>query len=261
MLESGGMTQDLVKSAARAFEIMEAFAAERRRLTATQLGGLLGYPKSSMNVLLKSLTAQGYLAYEPGDASYFPTLKLTHLGDWLPSVLFGSDVLLPMLAALRDATDETVTLTMATGLHMRCLRVLIGRHPIALQLDEGILFPIFDTAVGNAYLSTLSDQVIASLLQRRNAQMPRGKQLLLPQVLADIEAVRAKGYSAAFEKVVPDAGAVAVPLHSSQFGETLVVAVAGLNSRVAKNEPRIIRELKRLTRTVERAPPATMVVA
>jgi DNA-binding IclR family transcriptional regulator len=245
------MTQDLVKSAARAFEVMEAFAAERRRMTAAQISSMLGYPKSSTNVLLKSLLAQGYLAYDARDASYFPTLKLTHLGDWVPSVLFGSDILLPMLEALRDSTGETVTLTMATGLHMRCLKALIGRHPIALQLDEGLLFPIFDTAIGNAYLSTLSDAVVTGLLQRRNAQVPRSQMLTAADVLADVGKVRAQGFSTGYDKIVPDTGAVAVPLRSPHFGETLVVAVAGLNSRIAKNEPRIIRELKRLTKSVE----------
>ncbi len=245
------MAQDLVKSAARAFEVMEAFATERRWLTAAQLGGMLGYPKSSTNVLLKSLLAQGYLAYEPRDATYFPTLKLTHLGDWLPSMLFGSDLLLPMLEALRDSTGETVTLTIATGLHMRGLRALIGRHPIALQLDEGFLFPIFDTAIGNAYLSTLDDDAIAALLQRRNAQVPRGQAIAIADALAALGKVRKQGYSAAYDKVVADTGAIAVPLRSSQFGETLVLAVAGLNSRIAKNEQRIVRELKRLLRNFE----------
>ena len=245
------MAQDLVKSAARALEVMEAFAAERRRLTAAQLGTLLGYPKSSTNVLLKSLTTQGYLAYEPREASYFPTLKLTHLGDWLPGSLFGSDLLLPMLETLRDSTGETVTLTMATGLHMRCLRALIGRHPIALQLDEGFLFPVFDTAIGNAYLSTLADDMILTLLQRRNAQVPRSQSIAAVDLTATIDQVRAQGYSAAYDKVVADAGAIAAPLKSSQFGETLIVAVAGLNSRIAKNEQRIVRELKRLIRNAE----------
>lgn len=247
------MTQDLVKSAARAFAIMEIFAAQRQRMTAAQLGSALGYPKSSMNVLLKSLVVQGYLTYDGQQGSYFPTLKLTQLGDWLPGALFGSDILLPLLEELRARTGETVTLTMAAGLHMRCLRALIGLHPIALRLDEGLLFPMFDTAVGHAYLSTLPDAAVLTLLQRHNAQTPKARALAAEEVLASLAHVRARGYSAAYDKVVPDTGAVAVPLSSSQLGDTVVAAVAGLNHRIAKNEQRIARELKRVGRRFEQA--------
>lgn len=184
-------------------------------------------------------------------------MKLTHLGDWVPSLLFGSDLLLPMLERLRDATGETVTLTMATGLHMRVLKALIGTHPIALQLDEGLLFPIFDTSVGNAYLSTLPDATIATLLQRRNAQTPRGQALTLADVMTAVAGVRANGYAVAYDKIVADTGAVAVPLASSQVGETLVIAVAGLNSRIARDEARLIREMKRLVKGVDQLAAAT----
>lgn len=245
------MTQDLVKSAARTLEIMEAFAADRRPLTAAQLGQSLGYPRSSLNVLLKSLVAQGYLSSNTLDLSYFPTLKLTHLGDWIPSAIFGSNSLMPMLEELRDVTGETVTLSMATGLHMRCLRALPGRHPIALQLDEGLLFPIFDSAVGRAYLSTLADDDIDKLLQQHNARRPRGAALSRAAVTEVLEQVRRDGTSIAYDKVVPDTGAVAIALQSPEQGEMLVVAVAGLNSRVKRSEAQIIRQLRQWCRRVE----------
>ena len=111
------MSQDLVKSAARALEILEVFASERKRMNSAQLGAALGYPKSSLSVLLKSLVAQGYLNNAAGDQDYFPTLKLARLGEWIPAALLGSVELLPMLSRLRDATGETVTLTMPADLH------------------------------------------------------------------------------------------------------------------------------------------------
>lgn len=59
-----------------------------------------------------------------------------------------------MLVKLRDQTGETVTLTMAADLHMRCLHALIGTHPISLQVEEGVSFSMVGTAIGTMYLAT-----------------------------------------------------------------------------------------------------------
>lgn len=237
------MATDTVKSAARAFEIVEAFRSERRRLTAAQMGGLLDYPRSSLNVLLKSLVAQGYLSFDAHDQSYFPTLKVTHLGDWVPGALFNSGSVQPLLQELRNATRETVTLTMATGLHMRCLVAIMGTHQIGLQLDEATQFPMFGSGVGTAYLSTLSDDSIAGLYRRAKSIMPRGRLPDLAEVMEEVSATRLNGYCRIYDAVVPDAGVVAVPLTVAEYGETLVIAVAGLSHRIKANEAAIAKSL------------------
>jgi DNA-binding IclR family transcriptional regulator len=232
------MASDLVKSAARAIEILEVFAAERRRLTLAQIGGLLDYPKSSLSVLLKSLLAQGYLSFLPTDLSYFPTLKVSALGDWIPSVLFGNE-LLPMLQDLRDATGETVTVTTPAGQRMRCLRVLLGTHRIALQLDEGTTFPIIGSAVGAAYLAALDKAEYDAFITRARSPKSGLDAKEVNQADKMVRAARKRGYAAAYDRVTDDAGAIAIALPAGAFGDPLVVAVAGLSHRIQRSEEQI----------------------
>jgi DNA-binding IclR family transcriptional regulator len=234
---------DQVKSAARAFEIIEVFASKRRRLTATELGEALGYPKSSLNVLLKSLVSQGYLSMQQGTLSYFPTLRLTQLGDWLPVALFGSNAFFDSLNILRDQTNETVTLTMAAGAEMRVLRALLGTHPIALQLNEDYSFPIIGTAVGTAYLATLPDPALDAFLARRDVMASGGHPLDNATLKSTILQARALGYTSTYDALLDDTGAVAIPIQSRELGETLVVAVAGLGHRIKRNEQQIVAKL------------------
>ena len=237
------MAQHLVKSAARVIEIFEVFAHERRRLTLAQLGTLLDYPKSSLSVLLKSLLAQGYLSYLPTDLSYFPTLKLASLGDWIPSSIFGDD-LMPLLHALRDATSETVTLTAPAGQSMRCLRVLLGTHRIALQLDEGTSFPIIGSAVGSAYLASLPPETVRTYFARAAKAGTAEPDIELAEQL--VATTRTKGYATVYDRVTEDGGAVAMALTGTASGESLVVAVAGLSHRIKKsvaNIQKIMREI------------------
>nr|WP_310525166.1 helix-turn-helix domain-containing protein [Polymorphobacter sp.] len=236
------MASDLVKSAARAIEILEVFAIERRRLTLAQVGGLLDYPKSSLGVLLKSLLAQGYLSFLPTDLSYFPTLKVSALGDWIPSALFGNE-LLPMLQDLRDATGETVTVTTPAGQNMRCLRVLLGTHRIALQLDEGTTFPIIGSAVGAGYLAALNKAEYDAFMARARSPKSGFDPKDVDQTDRMVKTARKRGYAAAYDSVTDDAGAVAIALPTSIFGDPIVIAVAGLSNRIQRSESQIARLL------------------
>jgi DNA-binding IclR family transcriptional regulator len=240
------MTVDLVKSAARALEILEIFAAERKPMTATQLGQMLGYPKSSMSGLIKSLVAQGYLSVGGREQEYFPTLKLARLGDWIPSALLGSEDVLPLLRQLRNETGETVTLTVASDLHMRCLHAIIGTHPISLQVEEGISFPMVGTAIGTMYLATRNDAEIEAMFDRWIKLHPGQPVPGFATIRTAIAEARQTGFARAFDAVLPDTGAIAMPLWPQNASEPFVVAVAGLNSRIQDQQDRIRTIMERI---------------
>ena len=238
------MSQDLVKSAARALEILEVFADKRERLSSAQIGATLGYPKSSLSVLLKSLVTQGYLS-NGNDQNYFPTLKLARLGDWLPAALLGSETLLPTLEKLRDTTGETVTLTTAIDLQMRCLHALIGTHPISLQIAEGTTFPIVDTAIGTMFLATQPDEKAKRLFEAWVAH-GHGSKKMWPMLQKRIQKARQDGHAVAFDAVLPDTGAIAMPIRSGMEDEVCIVAVAGLSRRIAERQHDIVSMMRRM---------------
>jgi DNA-binding IclR family transcriptional regulator len=245
------MSQDLVKSAARALEILEVFASERKRMNSAQLGAALGYPKSSLSVLLRSLVAQGYLSNGGGDQDYFPTLKLARLGEWIPAALLGSETLLPMLAQLRDTTGETVTLTMAADLHMHCLHALIGTHPIALQVEEGVTFPMIGTAIGTMYLATQGDAAIRRVFDRWATHGAGRSSKGFAELKAKVDDVRRLGHATAYDAVLSDTGAIAMPLKAGEDDTVLIVAVAGLSHRIQAKEASILRQMQKAISAVK----------
>lgn len=238
------MSEGLVKSAARALDILDAFAAKRQPMTATEIGTALGYPKSSLSMLLRSLVTQGYLTVSGRDQAYFPTLKVARLGDWVTGALIGSERLLVALDELRTATAETVTLTGPLDLQMRCLHALIGTHPISLQVEEGVRFPMMGTAIGVAWLAAHPPAEVADYLARWSKQEKPSADAV--QDVSDaIDRARSAGHATAYDAVIPDTGAVAIPVMSGT-DEVLVVAVAGLNRRIHAEEAVILAEMERL---------------
>ncbi|QMW23084.1 IclR family transcriptional regulator [Sandaracinobacteroides saxicola] len=238
------MSDGLVKSAARAFEIMEVFAREQRRLSLAQLCGLLDYPKSSLGVLLKSLHAQGYLSLHPVELSYLPTRRLVALADWLPPLLIDEQIL-PTMRALQASTGETITLTALAGTEMRCLRVLPGTQPIALQLDSDTRFPILGTAVGTACLAGMPPSRVPVILREVARRDMTITAALLAEAERAIAETKKQGYAAVYDRVTPDAGAVAVALQQEDSAEPLVLAVAGLSQRIARRQDVIVDLLRR----------------
>lgn len=235
----------LVKSAARVFEVLELLGKVRRPLSASEIGSVLEYPKSSANVLLKSLVQLGYLSFDLDSMQYFPSLRVTALGEWIPSALYGTGSAAAMLEEVHDRTHETVTLSMRSGLSMRFIRVLPGKFFIALKMEEGYLAPLFGTAVGAAHLSARPAAEIARLAESAIQEArTREARKTIDTALKEAEAARQRGYAVAYGRVFADTGAVAMPLPPAADGTVLVIGVGGLHDRIRRNERMIARAMR-----------------
>lgn len=236
----------VVKSAGRVLEVLELFAAERTPLVGSEVSRRLGWPKSSTNVLLRSLVALGYLMVDARTVEYFPTPRVTNLGDWIPEALRAGDDTMRSLEELHDRTGETVTLSIQNGFEMQFVVVLPGTFPISLTMREGFTAPIFTTAVGIALLAEESDDTVRRLAQRANHRRRNGgRRVEIGKLLAEVRATRERGYAVGYERVFPDTGAIGMAVQSRMGGRTLVVGVGGLAARIRRNEGQIVEAMRK----------------
>ena len=238
------MNTEIVKSVGRVLEVLELFQRRREALNATDICAQLNYPRSSANALLKSMVTLGYLSFDLQSMRYFPSLRVTKLGDWIPGMLFGGEAM-NILEQLHGETRETVTLSMQNGLSMQFITVLPGTFPISLTVSEGFLAPLFGTAVGTALLSTFSDKRIEKLIKRAKKERVSVRGTSLETVRREVEEARERGYALAYERILPDTGAIAMPLPAVVEEQTLVVGVGGLSGRIKESQERIIQKMTR----------------
>lgn len=235
----------VVKSAGRAFEVLELFRDERRQLTAAEIGQALGYPKSSTNALLKSLVALGYLVINPRTLRYFPSLSVTRLGDWIPAAVLATGDAFAILTEVHAATQETVTLSVQNDFSVNFLKVIPGTFPISLSMTEGFVTSVFGTAVGTAILSQLPDEEIVALAERAKLRNRRRHDRVdVAAVLRAVRDARQQGYAVLYDAVFPDTGAIAMPFPSPVEGFPMAIGVGGLRERIRRNEKRIARTLQ-----------------
>jgi DNA-binding IclR family transcriptional regulator len=242
------MDSAVVKSVGRVFEVLELFDRGREPMTATQVGRHLSYPQSSTLALLKSMVKLGYLAFDRGEHTYFPTMRVALLGQWLENSLYGEGHLFAMLEEICEATGETVALSCQNDLAMQFMQIRTGSKPITLNIQPGTLAPLFHSTIGLVALSDKSDQDIVKLAERYNRKVrPPEKKADLPAVLQRVRKVRRAGFGVGYDMYVPSVAALAWVLPPRVGKRSVVLSVAGPSQRVKEEEADIIRIVRSVT--------------
>jgi DNA-binding IclR family transcriptional regulator len=240
---------NVVKSAERVVQVLELFSVERKPLSAATIARQLSYPKSSTNVLLRSLVALGVLTLDAATVEYFPAPKVTNLGDWIPETLLAGGDFLHKLQDLHSRTGETCTLSMQNGYEMQFIEVMPGTFPISLTMRKGFRIPVFYTAAGTAFLSTLSDEALRTLWKKaERLRVDVSKRGDFNKLQQDVRQARTRGYVVGYERVYPDTGAISMPVLGRQEHRQLVVSVGGLLPRIRRSEAQIIEAMRRAFR-------------
>ena len=237
------MTDSAVKSAKRAFEILEAFSRHRRPLALKELLDELDYPASSGSALMKSLVALGYLDYDGERRTYFPTMRIAALGSWVPCVLVGDGPLLGALEDLHRETGETVILAVQSDLHAQYVHVIPSPEPLQLRVPPGTRRPLAQSGLGLVLLSAKRDPEIERLRRRINAS-GEGAALTRDEMMARVNAVRARGYAFSRNAISQGVGIIGAALPNGPFGRVFAVGAAGQVERLERKEEEIVAALK-----------------
>lgn len=153
-----------VKAAARTFDLLEAFAVERRALSLSQLAKLLNVPVSSCHQLVGTLEARGYLYTVGRRRQIYPTGKILGIARAIVAHDPWMIHAVPQLQELRTQTRETVLLGKRQGRHVIYLMVEEGTEAIRFTASVGDRKPLHLSSLGMALLGSLGDHQRDELL-------------------------------------------------------------------------------------------------
>ncbi|AZG11125.1 transcription regulator [Pigmentiphaga sp. H8] len=236
-----------IKSARRVLEIFEFFAQTHAATTVKELSQCLGYPQSSTSLLLKSLLAQGYLRYDPPTRTYYPTLRVMLLGSWVHDEIFGNGSLISLLEGLRREFGHSVLLGMRQGIHVRYIVTLCAETTGLPPYATGILRPVCRAAVGKILLAGLRNTEISLIARRANAQEtdPACK-VAVPELLADIEACRERGWAESRGRVVAGRNVIAMALPPVPGQMDLAIGLGGPEDAIARQRDEVVDRLRQI---------------
>jgi DNA-binding IclR family transcriptional regulator len=225
-----------VKSADRVLALLEQFRMWRRPASAREIADALEMPRSSTNVLLRSMIQGGYLRNANDQNLYFPTLKVFQLGSWLIEGHVSDTLLDEAIRKLAADTQETVCCWIRVGFSVRVFKVCPSPQAIALTVEPGSTAPLFGSAAGLAFLMQMSDAEIAALIDAHNSAAVASRRAVRATVLPEVQAARERGVSVGYGRWAPDAAALVAPIDQTVIGEPLALAVGGPAFRVERNE-------------------------
>lgn len=234
---AGGARQiapEVIKSAGRTLQILELFDVLQRPAALTEVAELLSLPQSSTSMLMRSLVAMGYLAYDARSRTYSPTPRVALLGKWSASPLFADGSLIGAMHRINQRTGQAVVLATRDGLHSRYIQVVQATQSVRLFVVQGSERPLVRSGTGYALLAQLEDEAVLAILRRTNAEGGVSGELVDQATLMDsIAKVRATGTSFTLGLVTPAAGMIAVPLAghlASEIGQPAAIGIGGIDS-------------------------------
>jgi len=227
------LVDETIKSARRVFEVLEHFDRTRSPLSLREICDRFGYPPSSGSGILKSLVKLGYLEYDRRSRTYLPTMRIAALGSWVATDLFGGLNIIRLMEDLRDSTRETVILAAQGDLHAQYVHVVHSREPLQYAVAPGTLRPLARSGFGRLLLSADPDPVIEATVRRLDAaRTPLEGKIDVGELLAEIQAIRQRGYAVSHNLVTPGVGIIGVLLPKTPFGRVFAIGLGGPSARI-----------------------------
>jgi len=218
-----------IRSVERALDVLLCFAGESGGLGVTHIADKVGLYKSTVHRILGALEIKGFVRQDPGTGRYHLGLKALELasgyllsGD-LPSVAQAE------MAALRDRTEETVSLYVRDGSER--VRIQRAEGPLTVRRVVGLgeRLPLYLGASGKVLLGWLNPADRSALLDH---VLPMETDRV--SLEAALEQQRQQGWAYSSEEREQGVASVAAPVLDRSG---LCVAALAISGPVSRFDP------------------------
>ena len=197
----------------RVLDILETVSASPKPLSATEINEVLGLPKATAHRLCAELEAQGYLLKRINGKRYQPGNRLYDVAVGVLANARFSATRHAILTALAEKVGETCNIAYPDGLYMAYSDRVETKAPLRLQFSLGMRVPLYCTASGKLYLSTLPRSRRKSVISKLDLEAHAKNTITDPDVLmAELDLIEKREVSIDNQELYDDVIAIAVPI-------------------------------------------------
>jgi DNA-binding IclR family transcriptional regulator len=252
--DSEGARDGGAKSFYKMAAVLDCFTRAKGQLSITEIVEKTGLPRTTIHRIVASLRDVGMIDQDGRRHDYRLGLKMFYYGSVVLANLDLDRRARPFVINLHQITGEIVHLHMFDGSHMVCIeREEMGDTRLT-TLTTIEAAPIHSTSVGKAFLAFQSPQQIDKLIADEGLERRTANTLATPEaLLADLEAIRARGYAVDDEENELGVRCVGAPIRDSRGHVFASVSVSGPaermpHSRLAGLAPTVIRAAQDISR-------------
>lgn len=217
-----------VKSARRTLEILELLTRVERPLSFTDIAELLGYPRSSLHGLLRTLEQRGWIeAGAPDRREFTLGIRAWEAGQSYRRALSLAERGRPIMRRIRDELNETVQMAVLEGRWNVYIAKVEGSQRLALQSEVGRRLEAHATGLGKALLSGLSDAELDERFDGVELERFTPATLTAAEALRqELDRVRRRGIAIDREEHTPGVRCIAAPVRDHRGGVVAAISVS-----------------------------------
>jgi len=235
-----------VRAVSRALDILLAFKAGDRGLTASEILKRIGLSRPTLYRLLRTLELRGFVTSSGEPQKFQLGPAVAHLAHVWTSGLDIATLAQPMMYRLWEETGETVALLVHQGPDRICVAELPSTQPLSFKRGVGHREKITLGASGKVVLafSSDADNYLAELVAAQDQ----------PSYREELAQIRDAGYAVSKDELIQGAVAMAAPFFTGGSRVLGSLAVYGPSARVteskiAKIVALLLKESKALSKT------------
>lgn len=248
-----------IKSSFRTLEVLEFFEKFQRPARVSEIHKYVGIPQSSASKLLNGLAKRKYIDYDPTTRTYFPTFRVTIMGNWLHERWFGDRSAMTLVQDLRERFGATVIMGVQNDTQAMYIYAMAGSTSRAMPVTAGALRPMCRSGIGRALMMAKTDHEIDLLVRKINSETAEPDMRISPSgFLEEIHRSRERGYALTRGTLVEGMGVVAAPHarieHQPQMATGLGAPIEVLDARLEEMADAIKATCDLLRRNAEARP-------
>jgi DNA-binding IclR family transcriptional regulator len=184
-----------VKSAVRTVELLEFFANSPGMHSLAAVQESVGYPKSSLYMLLRTLVELGWIETDATGTRYGIGVRALLVGT---SYIDGDEVVASARATLdrlADETSETIHLARLDGASVVYLATRQSQHYLRPFTRVGRRLPAHSTSLGKALLATHTDEQVRKMLPQTLEPLTENTHTDREKLIEELAQIREQGYA------------------------------------------------------------------
>jgi DNA-binding IclR family transcriptional regulator len=166
----GAAGRQFITALARGLDVLSVFRVSDPPLSNQELSKRTGLPRPTISRITYTLTELGYLTYHERFGCYELGGGALVLGHVARANFNALERIRPLMTRLAEFSNGNVGIGVRDRLNMVYLEVVHGPSRIGLRFEVGSQVPLFQTAMGRAYLAGVKREEAAALAKQMRAQ-------------------------------------------------------------------------------------------
>jgi IclR family pca regulon transcriptional regulator len=222
------MERDIMSGLMKGLKVIEAFSADRPRLSITEAAEIAGLDRATTRRCLLTLSEGGYADY---DGKFFTlTPRVLRLGTGCLAAMPLPRIVQPVLDRLSQEIGESTSVSILDETEIVYVARAAQHRVMSISLMPGSRLPAYCTSMGRVLLAALEPTLARRILEISTRAQRTERTVTDVDALMDIlEQTRKAGFSAIDQEVEIGLRSMAVPLRTMR-GHTVAAVNVGLSA-------------------------------